>query len=99
MAKYKCPKCEQIFEGPASFCPYCGARVIIPKVVTMKCPICGGTHIKEVDISYHVNGQEAVFIAPFNTPVVKHYACLDCGHIIDMIDPSDLQKVRNKYDK
>lgn len=97
MAKYKCPKCEQIFEGPASFCPYCGTKVVMPKTVTIKCPICGGTHI--IKCEYHIGANRCFTLIPGARGSTVRYVCKDCGYLMEFFSQEDTQRLDDKYGK
>lgn len=51
MAKYRCPKCQEVFEGPADSCPHCGvifkqtAKTNETQKQKSYCPNCG----REID--------------------------------------------------
>lgn len=98
MAKYKCPNCGEIFEGPAQFCPYCGKKVKLPQEFKYKCPVCGGTHVVKCEVSPMINNSTFLTGLP-GVGFATKYVCLDCGYLMEFFPAESLADINKKYGK
>lgn len=101
MGKYKCPICNNTFEGELDFCPHCGSKLSFPrKSFTMKCPICGGTHI--IKCEYFMGANDTCFTClPVGFPPVTttRYVCEECGYLLEFFSQDDVKKIKEKFGK